>query len=45
MKSFCLDFQFFEDSSDLEYLPLVNIGWTFSVVFFLDDLFKLRFFY
>ena len=26
MKSFCLDFQFFEDSSDLEYLPLVKIG-------------------
>ena len=39
MKKFCLDFYNFEDSSDLENLPLLDIEWTLILQFcFLDDL-------
>ena len=44
MKSFCLDIYIFEDSSDLENLPLLNIELTLILQFcFLDDLLKLCF--
>ena len=44
MKSFCLDIYIFEDSSDLENLPLLNIELTLILQFcFFDDLLKLCF--
>ena len=46
MKSFCLDIYIFEDSSDLENLPLLNIELTLILQFFFpDDLLKLFFFW
>ena len=40
-----MDFYIFEDSSDLENLPLLNIEWTLILrLCFLGDLFKLCFF-
>ena len=44
MKQFCLDIYVFEDSPDLENLPLLNIELTLILQFcFLDNLLKLCF--
>ena len=44
MKQCCLDFYIFEDSSDFENLPLLNIESTLILQFcFLDDLLKIYF--
>ena len=44
MAKFCLDFYNFEESSDLETLPLLDIQWPLILQFcFLDDWLKLFF--